>query len=391
MTDKQVKLAVIGVGAMGSSHAHDIAAIPQTHLVAVCDLISDRAECIAQKHDCAFYTDYKEMLDNLELDAVIIATPHAAHTPISIECLKRGIHVLTEKPLAVHVLDGEKMRDAYQLALSEKPDLKFGIMFQQRTYGYWKTVKEMLENEVLGKIMRVTWIITDWYRTQTYYDNGGWRASWSGEGGGVLLNQCPHNLDLFQWFVGMPVKIHGFAKLGKYHDIEVEDEVTAYFEYANGAIGHFITSTAESPGTNRLEIIAEMGKLVVEKEKITFWQNKYSSIHEIKSSPNPYNLVENEEKDITFTHHGTPGHRLMIENFANAILYQEPLIAPAIEGLNQLQLSNAIMLSSFLNQPVDIPIDATLYKNKILERAKNSKIQTIKLKSNPFDASKSFR
>jgi len=391
MTEKQVKLAVIGVGAMGSSHARDIETIPQTQLVAVCDLISERAECIAQKYGCAFYTDYKDMLDNLELDAVIIATPHAAHTPISIECLKRDIHVLTEKPLAVHVLDGEKMRDAYQLALSEKPDLKFGIMFQQRTYGYWKSVKEMLENGNLGKIMRVTWIITDWFRTQTYYDNGGWRASWRGEGGGVLLNQCPHNLDLLQWFVGMPARIHGFAKLGKYHNIEVEDEVTAYFEYANGAIGHFITSTAESPGTNRLEIIAEMGKLVVEKEKITFWQNNSSSIHEIKSSPNPYNLVENEEKDITFTHHGTPGHRLMIENFANAILYQEPLIAPAIEGLNQLQLSNAIMLSSFLNQPVDIPIDATLYKNEILERAKNSKIQTIKLKSNPFDASKSFR
>ncbi|PKN84671.1 MAG: oxidoreductase [Chloroflexi bacterium HGW-Chloroflexi-8] len=391
MIEKQVKLAVIGVGTMGSSHARDIASIPKTQLVAVCDLISDRAEEISQKFGCAFYTNYQDMLDNIELDGVIIATPHEAHTPISIDCLQRGIHVLTEKPLAVHVLDGEKMRDAYQIALSKNPDLKFGIMFQQRTFGYWKSVKELLEKGILGKIMRVTWIITDWFRTQTYYDNGGWRASWRGEGGGVLLNQCPHNLDLLQWFVGMPEKIYGFAKLGKYHNIEVEDEVTAYFEYANGAIGHFITSTAESPGTNRLEITAEMGKLVVEKEKITFWHNKSSSIDEIQFSPNPYNLVENEEKNISFTHHGTPGHRLMIENFANAILYQDPLIAPAIEGLNQLQLSNAIMLSSFLNQPVEIPIDAVRYKNEILERVKNSRIQTIKIQSNPFDASKSFR
>lgn len=391
MIEKQVKLAVIGVGTMGSSHARDIAASPFTHLVAVCDLISDRAENISQKYGCVYFTDYQDMLESIELDGVIIATPHEAHTPISITCLQRGIHVLSEKPLAIHVLDGEKMRDAYQIALSAKPDLKFGIMFQQRTYGYWKTIKEMLENGVLGKIMRITWVITDWYRTQTYYDNGGWRATWRGEGGGVLLNQCPHNLDLFQWFVGMPQRVYGYAKLGKYHDIEVEDEVTAFFDYENGMIGHFITSTAESPGTNRLELVAEMGKLVVEKEKITFWRNKSSSIHEIQVSPNPFNLVENEEKNLTFTHHGTPGHQIMIENFANAILNQEPLIAPAIEGLNQLQLSNAIMLSSFLQQPVDIPIDAMLYKKEILKRAKNSKIKKSKINSTSFDASKSFR
>lgn len=391
MTEKKVKLAVIGVGTMGSSHARDIAASQHTQLVAVCDLISDRAESIAQKYTCASYTNFLEMLENTELDGVIIATPHAAHMPISISCLRRGIHVLSEKPLAVHVLDGEKMRDAYQVALSTKPDLKFGIMFQQRTFGYWKTVKEMIENGVLGKIMRITWIVTDWYRTQTYYDHGGWRATWRGEGGGVLLNQCPHNLDLFQWFVGMPDRVHGFAKLGKYHDIEVEDEVTAFFEYHNGTIGHFITSTAESPGSNRLELMTEMGKLVVEKEKITFWRNKMSSIHEIQVSPNPFNLVENEEKILTFSHHGTPGHRIMIENFANAILNQEPLIAPAIEGLNQLQLSNAILLSSFLQHPVDLPMDAKLYEKEIQERAKYSKIQNPNIPSTSFDASKSFR
>lgn len=389
--EKQIKLAVIGVGTMGSSHARDIAEIPQTQLVSVCDLITDRAENISRKYGCQFFTDYKKMLENVELDGVIIATPHAAHTPISIAFLQKGIHVLTEKPLAIDVLDAEKMRAAYQTALSEKPDLKFGIMFQQRTFGYWKTVKEIIENGTLGKIMRITWIVTDWFRTQTYYDNGGWRATWQGEGGGILLNQCPHNLDLFQWFVGMPQRVYGFAKLGKYHDIEVEDEVTAIFDYDNGTVGHFIASTAESPGTNRLELVAEMGKIVVENEKICFWQNNTSSIHEIQNSPNPYDLVENHFQNLTFTHHETPGHRIMIENFANAILNREPLIAPAIEGLNQLQLSNAIMLSSFLEQPVGIPINASLYKNEILKRARDSKIRKPKKISSPFDPSKSFR
>ena len=180
------------------------------------------------------------------------------------------------------------MISAYEAALADTPHLKFAAMFQQRTHGYWRKIKELIDEGELGRLTRATWIITDWFRTQAYYDNGGWRATWSGEGGGVLLNQCPHNLDLYQWFVGLPARVAGFATLGKYHDIEVEDEVTGYFEYENGMVGHFITTTAESPGTNRLEIVGERGKLVFEGGKLMFYRNRSSMLDFIQTSPRAF-------------------------------------------------------------------------------------------------------
>ncbi|MAT41197.1 MAG: oxidoreductase [Anaerolineaceae bacterium] len=391
MRNGLVNLAVIGVGAMGSAHARDIFELPNTNLVAVCDLISERAEYLAKKYQCKAFTDYQNLINLCDIDAVIISVPHYDHTPISIDCFSKGIHVLTEKPIAVHVADAKKMIGAYQTALRTYPNLKFGIMFQQRTYGFWKKVKSLLNENELGKIIRATWIITDWYRTQNYYDNGNWRATWRGEGGGVLLNQSPHNLDLFQWFFGMPNRVTGFVNFGKYHAIEVEDEVTAVFEYENGFIGHFITSTAESPGTNRLEIVGELGKLVVENEKLTFWRNRYSMLEDIITSNMPYTFVENWKIDVPFTHHGKPGHDILIENFANSILQNEPLIVPGEQGINQIHLGNSIMLSGFLGKPVNLPIDADLYAQKLEERIRNSKfLKTTHIKSpqnlvNSFD------
>jgi predicted dehydrogenase len=286
--------------------------------------------------------------------------------------LQKGIHVLVEKPIAVHVKDARKMIAAYQDVKARKPDIVFAAMFMQRTYGFWRKIKDLLENGELGKLVRITWIITDWFRPQIYYDSGGWRATWKGEGGGVLLNQCPHNLDLYQWFVGMPQRVTGFAAIGKYHHIEVEDEVTAYFEYENGMVGHFITTTAESPGTNRLEIVGEHGKLVFEDGKLTFAKNRISMFKQIEIATGPFEKVENQILDIPYTHHGQPGHKLIIENFANAILHGEPLIAPAPEGLNSVMLGNAIMLSSFLKKTVDIPIAEDCYEHTLQELIRTS-------------------
>jgi predicted dehydrogenase len=302
----------------------------------------------------------------------LIATPHYDHPTIAIEAFQRGLHVLTEKPIAVHVQAAQEMIAAYENALAKYPNLVFAVMFQQRTYGFWQKIKSLIDEGELGKLIRTTWIITNWFRTQSYYDNGGWRATWEGEGGGVLLNQCPHNLDLYQWFVGMPKRITGFAALGKYHQIEVEDEVSAYFEYENGMIGHLITSTAESPGTNRLEIAGEKGKLTFEENVLTFYRNRVSAFDFIQNSQSSFEPVENWKIEIPYRHHGQSGHKFMIENFANAILNGEQLIAPAVEGLNSLMLGNAIMLSSFQGQPVELPIDAAAYAAKLQELIQNS-------------------
>ena len=386
---KNIRLAVIGVGAMGSQHCKDILSLPGVQLSAICDLIPERMEAFSSPTTKS-YTNYQDLLHSMEIDGVLISTPHYQHTPIALDCFKQGIHVLTEKPIAAQMSDGLRMVTEYKEALIQFPHLIFAIMFQQRTYGFWKKIKQMIDEDELGKVIRATWIITNWFRTQCYYNNGDWRATWKGEGGGVLINQCPHNLDLYQWFFGMPEKVTGFAGLGKYHDIEVEDEVTAIFEYQNGMVGHFITSTSESPGTNRLEIIGEKGKLVFENNNLTFWKNKVSMLEQIKTSADPYALSEYIEMDVPFDHHGLPGHKIIIENFANAIRGSEELIVQGEEGLNQLHLSNAILLSSLLNKKIHLPMDPKLFNKELEEKILSSKVKKESVYSLIPDISKSF-
>jgi predicted dehydrogenase len=234
----------------------------------------------------------------------------------------------------------------------------------------------MLDNGDLGVLIRTTWLITNWFRTQYYYDMGGWRASWAGEGGGVLMNQSPHNLDLYQWLVGIPEKVRGFVKFGKYHNIEVEDEVTAYFEHPNGMVGHFITTTAESPGTNRLEIVGENGKRVYEDEELVFYRNEYSSKKQIAESKQGFAKVAFTKEVVAYDHHGQAGHRFIIENFADAILDKSvSLIAPASEGINSLMLANAIILSSYTGETVDLPLDGDTFESLLKEFIENPPTQ----------------
>ncbi len=386
----KVRLAVIGVGVMGSSHVRDIATrLSNTELAAVCDIIPERADQYATEYQAPAFYNYRELLDKVALDGIVIATPHYDHTPISIDALQRGIHVLVEKPLAVHVKDGRKMIAAYEQARLKKTDIQFAIMFMSRLHSHWKKVKEILDSGQLGKLVRATWLITDWFRTQAYYDNGGWRATWSGEGGGVLLNQCPHNLDLYQWFFGLPHRVAGFAHIGKYHNIEVEDEVTGYFEHENGMVGHFVTTTAESPGTNRLEIVGEYGKLVYENGKLVFHHNQSSMFEFIRTSPNSFDSVPCQVEDIPYDPLPDWAHATLTETFANAILHGDRLVAYAPEGLNSLMLGNAMMLSSFQGHPVDLPIDEEAYAAKLQELIATSRFKKVVRDAN-VDLDKSF-
>ena len=392
MTEQpKVKLAIIGVGTMGSSHVRDVSTLPNTTLAAVCDIDHDKADGFAAEYGVPAYYDYRDLMAKETLDGVIVATPHYDHTPITIDFLSRGVNVLCEKPIAVTTQDARKMIAAYEDARKKYPDIVFEIMFMQRTYGFWRKIKDMIDGGELGKLTRATWIITDWFRTQAYYDNGGWRATWSGEGGGVLLNQCPHNLDLYTWFFGLPQSVTGFAHIGKYHNIEVEDEVTGYFEYENGMVGHFITTTAESPGTNRLEIVGEMGKLVFEKGQLTFTRNIELMIEFIKTCPRSFAKVEDEVIEVPFEHHGRPGHADITANFADAILHPgTPLIAPGPEGIQGLMVGNAIMLSSFLHQTVSLPINDEEYAARIADLAKGSRFQKVVNEHEINDFNQSF-
>jgi predicted dehydrogenase len=320
---------------------------------------------------------------------VVIATPHFAHTTISLEAFKRGIHVLTEKPVGVHVKDINKMIKAWEEGKKVKKDLLFSAMFQQRTRGPAKKIKELLDAGELGKLFRTSWIITDWYRTQAYYNSGGWRATWEGEGGGVLMNQCPHQLDMYQWFVGCPDRVMGMFSLGKYHNIEVEDEVTAYFEYYNGMVGHFITSTGEAPGTNRLEIVGEQGKLIWEGSTLTFYRNRISVLDHLETAPGGFDKPECWTCDIPISESGGE-HKLIIENFCDAIMGKADLIAPAAEGLNSIAINNAIMLSGFEKRMMTLPLDEDLFELRLKELIAGSTLKKTVVETIAEDMSQSF-
>jgi len=389
MSMKKVKLAVVGLGNMGSSHCRDIHNMDKAELVGVCDLDRALADKTAAQYGCPVFYSTKDLFASGGLDGVIIATPHYAHTTISLEAFSRGIHVLTEKPVGVHVKDINKMIHAWEEGKKKKKDLLFSAMFQQRTRGPARKIKDLLDAGELGKLIRTTWIITDWYRTQAYYRSGGWRATWEGEGGGVLMNQCPHQLDMYQWFVGCPDRITGMFSLGKYHDIEVEDEVTAYFEYDNGMVGHFITSTGEAPGSNRLEIVGENGKLVWEGSSLTYYRNRVSLLEHLETAKGGFEKPECWTCDIPIPESGGE-HRLIIENFCDAINGDAGLIAPAVEGLHSIAINNAIMLSGFERRMVELPLNEDLFEQKLQELIAGSNREKKVVKIENEDMSKSF-
>lgn len=365
MSMKKVRLAVIGAGGMGSQHAQNMKNVSRAELTAVCDIDRKVADAKAAQHSCKAFYSAGELLNARVADAVLIATPHYDHTVIGIEALKKGYHVLVEKPISVHKADCERL-----LAAHTNKKQMFAAMFQMRTEPLYKKIKQVVDDGHLGGITRVNWIITDWFRSDAYYASGGWRATWKGEGGGVLLNQCPHNLDLLQWICGMPCRIRAFCAIGKYHPIEVEDEVTAYLEFKNGATGVFVTTTGEAPGTNRLEICGEMGKLVIEGGRIVFTRNEIGQKKFCKTTSERFSTPPVWHIDIPVR--GQAGlHTEIVQNFVDAILDGIPLIAPAKEGLHSVELANAMLYSSMTGTTVNMPLDAAAFA-KLLHRLINA-------------------
>ena len=383
----QVKIGIIGVGNMGSAHVVSIGQLANAKLTAICDINPEKLKRYNPK-EIQLFTDSKEFFRKADIDAVIVATPHYFHVPLAIEALKNKKHVIVEKPISVHKALAEELVKAAK----KYPKLKLAAMFNQRTLPAHRKIKQLIDSGELGEIRRVNWIITDWFRSQAYYDSGDWRASWRGEGGGVLLNQCPHQLDLMQWFFGMPSKVSAVLTLGKYHDIEVEDDVTAVLEYPNGATGVFVATTGEAPGTNRLEIAAERGRLVFEEGKLRFKRNEIPTSKFCRETKTQFDRPETWDIEIPVNNDGSHQHRDIIENFCNAILKGTPLIAPATEGIHGLELGNAMLLSGLKKKTVELPIDAQAFA-KIMDKliAKSRYVKKTVTPSETVDFSKSFQ
>jgi Predicted dehydrogenases and related proteins len=369
----KVRLGIVGLGNMGSAHLKYLTQMEDVSLVGVCDLDTEKADSFAQQYSCTAYYNHADMLEKAGLNALLISVPHYDHVPIAIDAFKKGIHVLCEKPITVHVNGAKRMLAAYENAKKHHPGLLFGLMFQERTFPHYQKIKDILVGGELGQLTRITWINTAWFRSQAYYDSGGWRATWAGEGGGILTNQCPHNLDMYHWLFGMPSRVNGFAHIGKYHNIEVEDEVTAYMEHKNGMVGHFIVTTGECPGENRMEIVGENGTLIYEKGKLTLYRNRSSMLAFCKTSKQGFKGVENWECSIPIDTARPQGHRVITEAFISSILSGiDSLIARGAEGLNPVMLANGIMLSSFEDRTVTFPLDGDLYETKLFSLMEKS-------------------
>jgi predicted dehydrogenase len=380
-----VRLGIIGIGSMGSVHAQNITEgkVPRCELTAVCDPKADRMQRFPSAEP---FDSVDDFLRRSKTDAVLIATPHYAHTTIGIQALESGRHVLVEKPISVHKADAERL-----IAAHRRQDQIFSAMFNQRTDPFFLKLRRLVKSGELGAIRRVNWTITNWFRTDAYYESSDWRATWAGEGGGVLLNQCPHNLDLYQWIFGMPSAVRAFCHFGRYHSIEVEDDVTAYLEYPDGMTSVFTASTGEAPGTNRLEVAAENGKVVIENDQFLFIRNEVPMSEFAHTDPGRFSAPPVWEVKIPIEGHG-PQHNGILANFVAAILDGTPLLAPAQEGITSLELANSFLLSTLEDRTIQIPIDPALFEKHLHKLITSSTLQKPKaVKEVSDDMSKSFR
>ena len=363
-----LRIAVVGVGNVGAVHARELllGKVSRATLSAVCDPIPAMR---ARFPDVPGFSNHTELLASGAADAVLVATPHYDHTPIAIDALAAGVHVLVEKPLAVHKADCLRMIAAYDRRPS--PAQVFAEMFSQRIDPRFIKLRELIRGGELGRLRRINWITTDWFRTAAYYRSSAWRATWGGEGGGILLNQCPHSLDSWQWLFGMPARVRAFCGFGRFHEIEVEDQVTAYLEYEDGTNGVFVASTGEAPGTNRLEVVGDLGKVVMGSRGLKFWRNSASVRSFIEREPSGNTAPPFVVEDFELVALASP-RTTVIQNFTSAILEGDELIAPASEGLASVELANAMILSTITGQTVSLPLDPALYAAELARLVKAS-------------------
>ena len=358
---KTVKYGIIGVGNMGSGHLKLFmeGSVENAVVTAIADISELKRNKVKETYpdsNIVCYESGEELIEKADVDAVVVAVPHYDHPRLVMQALKKGISAICEKPAGVYTKQVKEMN-----AVADESNALFTMMFNQRTNCLYRKMREIIVSGGIGDVKRVNWIITDWYRTQSYYNSGGWRATWDGEGGGVLFNQCPHQLDLIQWVVGMsPKTVQAHCHFGKWHDIEVEDDVTAYMEYENGATGVFITSTGDAPGTNRFEVLGTLGKLVCENDKLMLYKLKGLTSEHCATAEEGFGSIEGEWIEVE-TDGRNKQHSEVCNKFAAAVLRGEELIAKGEEGIRGLSISNAAHLSAWLGKEIELPVDEDVY------------------------------
>lgn len=381
----KVRLGIIGLGNIGRFHAQAVLAgrVPRCELTAVCTR-QERPDLPAA-FEGKIFSAPEVMFQSGCIDALLIATPHPQHAAVGRLAFDAGLHVMMEKPIASHKSEAEALIAGH----ARHPGCVFAAMFQFRAEPHYREMRRIIQSGGLGELVRASWINTDWFRPEAYYQSNAWRATWRDDGGGVLLNQCLHNLDTLQWLIGMPSRLRAFCAFGRFHQIEVEDDVTCYLEWANGANGTFVSSTGEEPGTNRLEISGTRGRLLWEGGKLRFTRNQVDTREFCQSATKPFERMEHTTEELVVPKVEHP-HAILLQNFTNAILDGEPLIAPGADGINSLELANAMVLSSVRGQTVELPFEGTEWAVELARLAKDSTVSKRTVRNISGDVSSSF-
>lgn len=378
-----LRLGLIGLGNIARQHIHniEIGAVADCQVSAVCSRNRPEDLPAGARH----FSDYQAMINSGLCDAVLVASPTLYHQEMGMAVLAAGLHLLMEKPIALSNAQAETL-----LAI-KKADQVFALMLNQRCAPVFQTMKALIDGGELGPIQRSHWTMTNWFRPDVYFAVSDWRATWKGEGGGLLVNQCIHNLDIFQWLCGLPERVQGFCSMGKYHPIEVEDEAMAFFHYANGATGTFVGSTGEAPGFNRLEIVGDKASLSFDGERLLLHKNSPASSSFCKQTRDMFGMPELEVSDITPRATPVNQHAAILNNFVDAIARGAPLIAPAEEGLKSLGLANAILMSHWRGEAVSCPPESAAYQQLLDSKIAASSLREKQHIDVDIDINKSFR
>jgi predicted dehydrogenase len=375
----KVRIGVIGVGGMGQGHCEAVKQVEAAELTAVCDIDRKTADMVAAKYGVPAFYNHKDLLKSGLVDAITIATPHYDHPPIAIDAFRRGLHVLSEKPIAVTVKEADRM-----IAAAKKSGKVFEVCYQMRCDPKYRAAKALMEKGHVGELVRVNMLIAD-YRSQAYYDSGGWRATWAGEGGGVLFNQAPHMMDIFCWLVGLPKTVTAQTRT-RLHNIEVEDEASASMEFANGASGYLYASTTEVPRTYRFEVVGDKGKILLDEKGLRYWKLETPISTFTRTSKEMWGGPKSQMREIAGTEldklvgaqakEADPTHRGIVRNFCDAIQKGRKRLVPGEECGMQVELADAITLSSKRGKTVKLPLKRKEYEDLMAELIAGSKPKT---------------